>query len=44
MLVFVGNQGVFSLESLIPIKIEETNKGLKRKAVVSCFSSLQIEY
>lgn len=44
VLVFVGNQGIFSLELLVPIKIEKTNKVLKRKSVVSCFSSLQIEY
>lgn len=44
MLVFVGKQGVFSLELLVPMKIEETNKVLKRKVVVPCFSSLQIEY
>lgn len=42
MLVFVGKQGVFSLELPVPIKIEETNKVLKRKAVFSWFSSLQI--
>lgn len=44
MLVLVEEQGVFSLDLLVPIEIEETNKVLKRKVVVSCFSSLQIEY